>query len=319
MYWVNGLYTVTVNGVPQFQAANPGAGIPNGTEITYEWLNDVQGELLNFVTAAVASGIAPAANTPTQVKTATDFLYASKFNVLSAPKVIGAADRGYVFVCNPGTDTVTLPIAAGFDAGFIVGLSGGLSGGPNPTTVNVSDILNNGGALAGQQSFTLNSKSFVLLQAQGVNWGVLSASPDLQSGAVRAQYTATQAASITPALNSTNPVCSQVVTFPSYSPSGNFRVLIRALSQGSVTGTNQVQNFGTTVSDGTALLVGAPWLVCSGAAAGLDTWGVSDTFLSAATYNPGETITFNMTVAAAGGTTGFTINGCSMLITVEPA
>jgi hypothetical protein len=314
MYWVNGLYTVTVNGVPQFQAANPGAGIPNGTEITYEWLNDVQGELLNFVTAAVASGIAPTANTPTQVKTATDFLYASKFNVLSAPKVIGAADRGYVFVCNPGTDTVTLPIASGFDAGFIVGLSGGA----NPTTVTVSDILNNGGALAGQQSFTLNSKSFVLLQAQGVNWGVLSASPDLQSGAARAQYTATQAASITPALNSTNPVCSQVVTFPSYSPSGKFRVLIRALSQGAVTGTNQDQNFTTSISDGTVTLTGAPWLVAVGSTA-LATWGVSDTFLSDATYAPGATITFNMSVGAAGGTTGFTINGCSMLITVEPA
>jgi hypothetical protein len=64
MYWVNGLYTITVNGVPTFQAANPGAGIPNGTEITAQWLADVQGELLNILTVG---GVVPAQNTPTQV------------------------------------------------------------------------------------------------------------------------------------------------------------------------------------------------------------------------------------------------------------
>lgn len=64
MYWVNGLYTITVNGVPTFQAANPGAGIPNGTEITAQWLADVQGEFLNILTLG---GVAPAQNTPTQV------------------------------------------------------------------------------------------------------------------------------------------------------------------------------------------------------------------------------------------------------------
>jgi hypothetical protein len=314
MYWVNGLYTVTVNGVPQFQAANPGAGVPNGTEITQAWLNDVQGELLNFLAAAAPAGIAPAANTPTQVMASTDFLYASKFNVLSAVKVISAADRGTIFVCNPGTTSVTFPVASDFDAGFIVGLSGGSA----PTSVQVSDILNNGGALQGQKSFTLNAGSFVLLQAQGVNWGVLSASPDLQSGAVRAQYTATQGASITPALNSSNPVCSQAVTFPSYSPSGKFRVLIRALSQGAVTGTAQSQNFTTSIGDGTATLTGAPWLITA-TTTGADTWGASDTFLSDVTYAPNQTVTFNMAVATGGGTTGFTINGCSMIITVEPA
>lgn len=64
MYWVNGLYTINVNGVPTFQAANPQAGIPNGTEITAQWLADVQGELLAWPDRA---GIAPAPNTPNQV------------------------------------------------------------------------------------------------------------------------------------------------------------------------------------------------------------------------------------------------------------
>lgn len=63
MYWVDGLYTITVNGVPTFQGANPGAGIPFGTQITAQWLDDVQGELLAFLTKA---GIAPAQNTPDQ-------------------------------------------------------------------------------------------------------------------------------------------------------------------------------------------------------------------------------------------------------------
>lgn len=314
MYEINGAYFITVNGVQQFQAANPGAGIPNGTEITAAWLNDVQGELLNFLAAATPAGIVPTANTPTQVKASTDFLYASKFNVLSAPKVIGLADRGSVFVCNPGTGTVNFPVASGFDAGFIVGLSGGA----DPTTIEVLDILNNGGALSGQSSFTLNKGSFILLQAQGVNWGVLSASPDLQAGAPRAQYGAAQGAAITPALNSTNPVCSIPITFPAYSPSGKFRVLVRAQSQGAVTGSTQAQNFTTTVSDGTNNLIGAPWLVASSSSS-LDTWGVADTFLSSATYEPNATVTFTMSVATAGGTTGFTLNGCAMEITVEAA
>jgi hypothetical protein len=64
MYWVNGLYPLVVNGVNQFQPPNPAGGVPNGTQITSAWLNDVQTELLNVLNGA---GIAPEVNTPTQV------------------------------------------------------------------------------------------------------------------------------------------------------------------------------------------------------------------------------------------------------------
>lgn len=64
MYWTLGLYSITVNGIPQFQAANPAAGARTGTSFTAAWFNDVQGELLNILAAA---GVAPAQNTPTQV------------------------------------------------------------------------------------------------------------------------------------------------------------------------------------------------------------------------------------------------------------
>lgn len=64
MFPVNGLYTVLINGLNGFQAANPGAGIPNGTEITAPFLNDVEFELLNVL---IKAGVAPAQNTPNQV------------------------------------------------------------------------------------------------------------------------------------------------------------------------------------------------------------------------------------------------------------
>lgn len=78
MYWIDGQYTITVNGVPQFQAANPAGGVANGTEITAAWLNDVQGELLNVVTQG---GLTPAESTPTQVATAIQALIKAQTGV----------------------------------------------------------------------------------------------------------------------------------------------------------------------------------------------------------------------------------------------
>jgi hypothetical protein len=72
MYEINGLYPVVVDGINTFLDANPSAGRANGTQITDAWLNDVQGELLNILSAA---GIAPAASTPTQVLTALQQLF----------------------------------------------------------------------------------------------------------------------------------------------------------------------------------------------------------------------------------------------------
>ncbi|OZB40859.1 MAG: hypothetical protein B7X48_03270 [Acidiphilium sp. 34-60-192] len=147
---------------------------------------------------------------------------------------------------------------------------------------------------------------------------MISASPDLQAGSARPQYIATQAGSITPALGSKNAICSQVITFPNYSPSGAFRVLIRTLAQGDSSGTGQNQNFTSIVFDGTNTLTGAPWLIAA-VNNGVNTWGTSDTFLSSATYAPGATVTFAYSINAAGGSTDFTITGSSMIITVEPA
>ncbi|MHB1305386.1 MAG: hypothetical protein ACYCZB_18325 [Acidiphilium sp.] len=52
MYWVNGLYPIVVNGVNQFQGADPAAGVPYGTQITPAWLTGVQTEILSVIQAA---------------------------------------------------------------------------------------------------------------------------------------------------------------------------------------------------------------------------------------------------------------------------
>jgi hypothetical protein len=110
------------------------------------------------------------------VKAATDFLYGFKYGILTANKVVAAADRGTIFTCNTGCSTVTLPAASGFDTGFVVGFGGG---GGAPTTINVSIQVNDGEALSGESSFVLAFTSSVLLQAQGVNWGVIASTPDV--------------------------------------------------------------------------------------------------------------------------------------------
>ncbi len=92
MYWVNGLYTVTVNGVEQFQPANPAAGVPNGTQITADWLNDVQTEILNVV---IAGGKTPVPNTPNQMLAAIKSLIASAVAaIVGAPYDIGGGAGG---------------------------------------------------------------------------------------------------------------------------------------------------------------------------------------------------------------------------------
>ncbi|WP_297492482.1 hypothetical protein [Acidocella sp.] len=246
MYQVNGLYTITVNGVQQFQSANPGAGIANGTQVTTAWLNDVQGELLNFLSAAQIVG---QPNTPNQVKASTDFLYGFKFGILSANKAVTSADRGTVFICNAGCSTVTVPVASGFDAGFFFGLQGGAGA---PTTVNVLDQINDGDVLAGDTSFTLNNTSFVLLQAQGTNWGVLSCSPDLAGE--QALITLTPAASDT-----VTPTALLTLVSPNFTANGVVTIApaaggdrVRVNSQVGFTVTVELSSGTMTLPDGSA-------------------------------------------------------------------
>lgn len=113
MYWVNGSNTVTVNGVPTFQAANPGAGIPNGTEITAEWLADVQGELLNLLSTA---GVVPAQNTPTQVLQALRALFAPIAGMViitgTGGNLTPAQSSAFVLAAFTGNGSINLPAPA---------------------------------------------------------------------------------------------------------------------------------------------------------------------------------------------------------------
>ena len=111
MYMTNGQNSVAVNGVNEFQAANPAAGVPNGTELTYNWFNDVQGELLNVLAAA---GVPQAQNTPTQVLEAIKRLFGGNRLLVTASGTLSADNAGLVVInAAAGPVTMTLPAAAG--------------------------------------------------------------------------------------------------------------------------------------------------------------------------------------------------------------
>jgi hypothetical protein len=110
MNFINGLYTLVAGAINKFQAANPAAGIPNGTQITADWLNDVQGENLNTMSAA---GISPAYNTPTQVLQALKRIFGGNRTLISAAgtTVLTADNAGLVVVNAAGGNMVlNLPL-----------------------------------------------------------------------------------------------------------------------------------------------------------------------------------------------------------------
>lgn len=115
MYWTTGLYataqtSLTVEGVPNFQAANPAGGVPNGTELTYPWFSDVQGELLNFL---FSTGIAPAENTPNQVIQAVKRIAGGNATTVSQSTTLTADNAGLVLVnASAGNITITMPVVA---------------------------------------------------------------------------------------------------------------------------------------------------------------------------------------------------------------
>jgi hypothetical protein len=110
MYWVNGLYPITVNGIPTFQPANPSGGIPQGTQITPAWLADVQGELLNV---AQSTGIAPAVSTPTQVLQGIKRVAGGNVTTVTSSTTLTPDEAGLVLVnASSGNIVLTLPAAA---------------------------------------------------------------------------------------------------------------------------------------------------------------------------------------------------------------
>jgi hypothetical protein len=111
MYWTLGAnatpYTsLTVNGVPQFQAANAAAGIPQGTQFTPAWFTDVQGELINI---PLSAGIAPAQNTPTQVLQGLRRIFGGNFTLIEASTTLTADQMGFIELEGSGEMVVGLP------------------------------------------------------------------------------------------------------------------------------------------------------------------------------------------------------------------
>jgi hypothetical protein len=110
MYWTTGLYSITINGIPSFQAPNPAGGVPQGTELTFPWFNDVQGELLNV---AQSTGITPAINTPTQVMQGIKRVAGGNITTITASTTLTPDDAGLVLVsAAAGNVTVVLPPVA---------------------------------------------------------------------------------------------------------------------------------------------------------------------------------------------------------------
>jgi hypothetical protein len=174
---INSFGAVVVGGIRQWVNKNLAAGVPGTqTDATYE--TDLQEELIHgFIEKSYVGGVlqVPTAGVQNQVKLATDFFYGFKIQGISANHAVTVADRGTIFQCDAGCSFVSLPSALDFDAGFVVGFEGNF----NTTQCNFPTALNNGGALQGVSEFSFGVGDFFLLQAQGENWGLLSASSGL--------------------------------------------------------------------------------------------------------------------------------------------
>ena len=84
--------------------------MPNGTELTYPWFSDVQGELLNFL---FSTGIAPAENTPNQVIQAVKRIAGGNATTVSQSTTLTADNAGLVLVnASAGNITITMPVVA---------------------------------------------------------------------------------------------------------------------------------------------------------------------------------------------------------------
>jgi hypothetical protein len=309
MYWTFGLNatpyaSLTVNGVPQFQAANPAAGVPQGTSFTQAWFNDVQGENLNPV---LYTGLTPAQNNPTQVMQAYMRLFGGRQVIVSGAMVLTADEMGFIELIGSATYLTTLPTPVGklsppikiwnnSSVAQTIATAGGAFDGPGGNGTSQIGVAPN---------------QIVKLCSDGFNYVVEPV------GSPRGYYATNQSGTLSAPANSSQVVTSITITFPSFSRTGSFRVLARLMGAGNASAANVRQNFQNALSDGTNSSSGAQWMVYGENSA--DGWGVADTILLANTYAPGSTVTFTQSVLTAGGNTNFTIARCLMFLFIEEA
>lgn len=164
---------LSATGIPGYFTEG-GGSIP-ATQLNADWFNSVQIEIGNVITSA---NMTLTKQTTNQLQLALDYKYGWKYGVLTNAYQVSLTDRGYIYSCNGTCTNITIPSASNFPAGFVIGFMGGTAG---TTTITLSELTNGGDALSGLSNFQLSSKSNVILQAQGLNWGILSSSPDVSA------------------------------------------------------------------------------------------------------------------------------------------
>lgn len=135
----------------------------------------------------------------------------------------------------------------------------------------------------------------------------------------RPYYVFNQSGSITASPNQIYSVASGVITMPAFSKTGAFRLAIRAVGDlQSVTSSFGMQNFQTTIYDGTASHAGAFWLIGTNANNGA---GFTDTFTTNTTYaaNANVSLTMQVSTRTGSGTASWTLTGCFFEVFVEEA
>lgn len=323
MYWTDAAYTITVNGNPQFQDANPALNIPIGTYLTAFWANNVTNELINLV---VAAGLTPSKTDQTQITQAVRALqgFGGKGeNVQGADYAMVASDIGGLVVFDgAAASTMTLVPSADMVPGNIVLVRNGgtanvvLAAASGDTLVSgivnihpdqaVAFMYVGGGVSVAIWNTAGSTSPYAVGNGSASNHAVA-----LGQFETKARYQFNQSGSWTVTANATQTLATGSITFPAFSKTGAFRVLARmALSGGSSTTVGQ-QNYGLKLSDGTSTFGGDGWLlgaIANGGAA----IAASETLLTSATYAPGSTVDFTYEVSTLGGVgswSGATVNG----------
>ena len=109
--------------------------------------------------------------------------------------------------------------------------------------------------------------------------------------------------------NTTYTIGSFNVTFPSFSPSGKWKIIVQVISN---MGNNNAgpgwQNYGQVITDGNNTVSGTNWVVYSTNGIG---YGVDDTFIMG-DYTQGSNVTFTIKIWTAGGVTPTQYNNATI-------
>lgn len=135
----------------------------------------------------------------------------------------------------------------------------------------------------------------------------------------RPYYVFNQSGSVAANPNTTYNVASGVITMPTFSKTGSFRLAVRAVVDlQTVTSSFGMQNFQTQIYDGSAYHAGAFWLLGTNANNGT---GFSDTFTTNATYAANANVSLAMQVSTrtGSGTASWTLTNCFFEVFVEEA